>query len=123
MVYDVGRVMHSARGARWCGCAVARAIRCGSVSAPGTVVNFSTMHSEKSLHARVVIPDDLHSVHYYHRETVPKRMPGTSPADSPSPPPLVGRSSEGGAMGLSHSLGSCRHSQFPRPFTGMSVAI
>ena len=64
MVYDVGRVMHSARGARWCGCAVARAIRCGSASAPGTVVAFSTLHSEESLNARVVFPDDLHSVHY-----------------------------------------------------------
>ena len=106
MVYDVGRVMHSARGARWCGCAVARAIRCGSASAPGTVVAFSTMHSEESLHARVVIPDDVHSVHYYHRETVQKHMPGTSPSVSPSPPPLMGRSSEGGAMGHSHRLGS-----------------
>ena len=70
VVYDVGRVMHSARGARWCGCAVARAIRCGSASAPGTVVAFSTLHSEESLNARVVFPDDLHSVHYYNGETL-----------------------------------------------------
>ena len=70
MVYDVGRVMHSARGARWCGYAVARAIRCGSASAPGTVVDFSTLHSEESLNARVVFPDDLHSVHYYNGETL-----------------------------------------------------
>ena len=70
VVYDVGRVMHSARGARWCGCAVARAIRCGSASAPGTVVAFSTMHSEESLNARVVFPKDLHSEHYYNGETL-----------------------------------------------------
>ena len=125
MVYDVGRVMHSARGARWCGCAVARAIRCGSASAPGTVVAFSTLHSEESLNARVVFPDDLHSVHYYNGETVPKRMPGTSPADSSSPPPLMGRSSEGGAIGLSHSLGSCRVCLTGRSKLrhGLSVAI